>query len=514
MTAYSRIPRGRSSARPTARGWGDPGTALPAWFWVLFGLLLGGALVLRMIDLRDPPLDFNPTRQLYSAIIARAIYYEIEPEVNQEERKQATAFRSTLEPLEPPILETITALTYRLIGSEQIWIVRIFTSVFWLASAMAVFALSRTYAPGAGILVGLAYFLFVPLGVYGSRSFQPDAMMVLWIVLACWALYNWMTTKTWGWALAVGLFGGLGVFTKAIALFFIGGAAAGLILQQAGATVQNPGIRPWVRSIFSALRNPKLWVLIGMIVLPGLLYTLLTAGGNSSLYTRTGLYRWRDLLDGSFYIRWMLLADRLLELPIIFMAVIGALVVPGKARGMLVGLWVGYGIYGLSFPLLIITHDYYHLPMIAIVALSIPPAIGPILERILAQGRVFQAMVLAIGLLATFYPAWIGASVLRGKDFSDAPAYWALVGAEIPDDGKAIGYTQDYGFRLMYYGGQRIDIWPDGRSSRNFEERAAEASYFVITSKNQLSDDLADFLEAHYPVLAEGGGYLIYDLRR
>ena len=43
-------------------------------------ILLGLGIYIRLYDLTDPPLDFHPTRQLRSAIIARSMYYRSLPE--------------------------------------------------------------------------------------------------------------------------------------------------------------------------------------------------------------------------------------------------------------------------------------------------------------------------------------------------------------------------------------------------------------------------------------------------
>jgi hypothetical protein len=49
-----------------------------AWLFSVEGLLCAALLalgiVLRLINVTDPPLDFHPTRQLRSAIIARGMY--------------------------------------------------------------------------------------------------------------------------------------------------------------------------------------------------------------------------------------------------------------------------------------------------------------------------------------------------------------------------------------------------------------------------------------------------------
>ncbi len=79
-------------------------------------LLLG--LGLRLVNLTNPPLDFQPTRQLRAAIIARGMYYQSMPNADPQLRQKAIDIWSTMEPYEPPILERIVALTYRVIGSE------------------------------------------------------------------------------------------------------------------------------------------------------------------------------------------------------------------------------------------------------------------------------------------------------------------------------------------------------------------------------------------------------------
>ena len=47
------------------------------WLWwaiIILAVVLG--ITVRFYDLTDAPLDFHPTRQLHSALIARGMYYE------------------------------------------------------------------------------------------------------------------------------------------------------------------------------------------------------------------------------------------------------------------------------------------------------------------------------------------------------------------------------------------------------------------------------------------------------
>jgi hypothetical protein len=60
--------------------------------FILFALGLG----IRLVDLTDPPLDFHPTRQIRSAIIARSLYYRSLPESEDWQRQVAISQYSGL----------------------------------------------------------------------------------------------------------------------------------------------------------------------------------------------------------------------------------------------------------------------------------------------------------------------------------------------------------------------------------------------------------------------------------
>jgi hypothetical protein len=115
----------------------------------------------------------------------------------------------------------------------------------------------------------------------------------------------------------------------------------------------------------------------------------------------------------------------------------------------------------------------------------------------------------------------------KREDHRVEPAYWQEIASYLPVDGKIIALTQDYGYRLMYYGWRKVTLWPNRGelnvarlrgSEKEFEEyfnkRIEDKSYFLITAFNQFRDqpDLQEYLEWHYPVVAEGVGYLIYDI--
>src|SRR5215211_6607256 len=108
---------------------------------VLLVLLFSLALTIRLYDLTDLPLDFHPTRQLLSAIKARALYFRTQPDAISTEHLEIGIRQAKLKAqVEPVVFERLVAYTYRFVG-EQLWIARIFSSLFWLLGGMFLFLL-------------------------------------------------------------------------------------------------------------------------------------------------------------------------------------------------------------------------------------------------------------------------------------------------------------------------------------------------------------------------------------
>jgi 4-amino-4-deoxy-L-arabinose transferase-like glycosyltransferase len=445
----------------------------------------------------------------------------------------AQSHRASLEHLEPPIIETLSALAYRAIGAEVLWAARLYSIVFWLIASVLVFLLARKvlrvprpgFSPGA--TAALALFLFFPLGIFGSRSFQPDPLMVLAIVATLFALFRWDEAETvssrWRWALAAAVLGSFAIIVKGVGLFFVGPATAALVLSNTRIVESFSQLRvpallkkvrlPAIKDIKAQLRNPQIWIIAVVMLVPGLIYYASVASGNQSLLSRSIISRLGEVVSPSFWIRWMIFLDGLIGLPWLFASLLSFWLATRRGKAVLAALWLGYGLYGMAFPKLIITHDYYHLPLIPILALSLAPAADRIARWVVAEGLGARLMLATVFTIGIGYSFWITRSVMLAEDYREAGVYWQVVGEAIPTQGKAVGYSQDYGFRLTYYGWRRIDVWPRDMDVREFKSRIEKVSYFVVTAKNQMSDDLAAHLDNQYPVLESGGGYTIYDLR-
>jgi hypothetical protein len=484
-------------------------------YLALAGLLLSG-LALRFYDLTDQPIDFHPTRQLRGAIIARGMYYEMLPSADPALREQAISFWYSTGQYEPPVLEKLVAYTYLLAGGEYLWISRIFTSVFWIIAGLALFDLARRLASRlawGSALIATAYFLFLPFAVQASRSFQPDPGMVMLIVLAVNLLYRWSEKQSWKWAVLAGVFAGLAMLFKVVAVYIVGGAAIALVLYTLGIK------RFW--------RNPQVWAMLILTLAPSAIYYLGRGGRASEFFASWTVSLSHLLLQLSFYARWLSTVEGLAGLGALLAALAGVLIAQPRPKALLIGLWVGYAIYGLFLPYQMTTHNYYHLQLIPIIALSLVPVLDAILERVSQQKWIWQAVFIAIVCVGLGYSAILSINEQKQENHRVEPAYWQEIASYLPTDGKILALTQDYGYRLMYYGWRKVTLWPNRGelnvaqlrgSEKEFEEyfakRAEDKSYFLITAFNQFRDqpDLQQYLEQNYPVAAEGTGYLIYDL--
>jgi 4-amino-4-deoxy-L-arabinose transferase-like glycosyltransferase len=476
-------------------------------------LLLALGLGLRLYDLTDQPLDFHPTRQLRGALIARSMYYQMLPNADPEARRIAVGIANTTGQYEPSIVEKIVAYTYLLIGQEVLWVSRIYTSLFWLIGGVALFDLARRMTSFGGALVALAYYLVLPFGVQASRSFQPDPGMVMWIILSVYALYRWGEKPSWKWALLAGALGGMAVLTKVVAGYIVGGAAVAVVLTTLGVR------RFW--------RSPQVWSMALLTLAPSAIYYLGRGGRASEYISGWTLSLSHLLVEPSFYARWLNLVQDLMGLGILLLALVGVVISKTRSRYLLLGLWVGYALYGFFLPYQMYTHNYYHLQLVPIIALCLAPVGQMIIERIAKQPKAWQALTAAVAMAVLFFAAGLSITAMKQKNYRGEPAHWQEIAALLPTDGKIIGLTQDYGYPLAYYGWRRVLLWPI-RGERNlsdlrgiskeftdfFAKRTEGKSYFLITAFSQLEDqpDLKQYLEQAYPLAAQGDGYLIYDL--
>ncbi len=478
---------------------------------IFIGLLLLGA-VLRLIDITDPPLDFHPTRQLRGMLVSRDIYYQLQRDADPQMQAQTAAFRKQLGVYEPPVFETLVAWTYIWAGGESIVIPRIYNALFWLIGGIALYALARRLTSDDAGLVSLAFYSVLPFSVEASRSFQPDPLMTALFILGFYFLYRWVMEKRWKWSLLAGLILGFAALVKVVIAFYIAPLAVAAVFLVYG-----------VKKVWKA---PQVWVMALLMIFPAFLYYIIGTGENSSsFFLNRSVDMVQLVLTTKFYLRWMRFVGSLFGLPFVYLSFLGVLLLPSRGRTLLLGLWLGYFIYGLSLPFQIYTHSYYHIQLIPLVALGLAPIAKLLFAQAMGQERFWRGVFLSALLIGVAYPAWVARSVLLSKDFHQEALVWKNIADAIPADRDTIALAQDYGYRLMVFGWKKVSLWPpstamtdmrgnDIDAQAEFERLTEGEDFFLVTAFGQLEKQPAlKTILASYPVSARGDGFVIYDLR-
>jgi len=488
---------------------------------ILVTLFLLAGLGVRLIDLDDLPLDFATTRQLHSYIMTRGLYYQMDtPETNAipEATRQFAIETGKSEPqIEPPIMEYLVAFIYRLLGHESMVVARLLSISFWIIGGIPMFLLARKLTTLNGAFIALALYLFNPFGTIASRSFQPDPLMVMFIVWALYFQFEWAEKDTLKTSLLAGIFTGLAVFTKISCVFFVGFSMIAIVL---------------VKGLKVSLKNKHVYLIAAISLVPALVYYLISAtvGGNSGAIFGA---RWVPALfsDPKWYLNWFMMAKSVVGYYPIVIALLGFFLLRDKKhRIVYFCLWLGYLLYGFMFAYHIYTHNYYHLPLIPIVALGFGAVGGEIFKTLENRSMHWFAKILVM-LLFLFS---VGLCVMKsrgdmiGESFRHEAKYWKELGNKIGQRSSVIALTHDYGYRLNYWGFIQPQLWPtqgdltvkeligstDPEFETLFKMKTEGKDYFLVTLQNDFESqsNLSTYLFDHYPY-EEGDGYYLFNLR-
>ncbi len=460
---------------------------------ILLAILFIAGAALRLYDVTDEPMELHPARQMRAAIIARSFYFEDNPDIPADQRDFAAFMRTQTGVIEPPIIESLMTAGYRLMGKEAPWIGRLVSITAWMLGGWGVYQLSRQLSSPVGALFALTYYLFLPYGVRFSRVLLPDVMMVSACVLALWALTSWQTRRTWGWAVAAGLLTGFAIFVKTV---------AGIIL-----------IVPFALYLLSAqplkktLKDVQVWVILLLAATPTVAYYIWGIFIDGRLATQfSGRFfpeLWRNIV---VYKSWGLRIIQEFWLPAFLAGLAGIVLTKRKEnRWLLFGWWAGYFIFGMLFIYFIWTHDYYHLPMVPLLAVSLAPAITWIEEFAARKGWLTAALSLiaAAGLVIIGIGSYQSIRFFNQQDYRVTRQNLESLGEYLDTlpEGRLIALTQDYETSFRFYSMHPASHWPrqgdlnfqqlQGQTSAQFdelwEERAGDAAYFLVTDFKELN---------------------------
>jgi hypothetical protein len=286
-----------------------------------------------------------------------------------------------------------------------------------------------------------------------------------------------------------------------------------------------------VRGLKRSIRDPQVWVMAVLLVLPVgiyMLYGMLKLGMAGQFAMR---FFPKMLIDPAFYFRWAYTVNWNIGWGATLLAALSVyLANPKRERPLLIGLWIGYLAFGMTFTYNFFTHDYYQLPFIPVVAVSMGPALRLFFERFFERSPgLFPRLVLVgVVLVGIAVPSWYTRVQLVNSDYRNEPSFWAEIGDKLGHNASVIGLTQDYGYRLAYWGWQGSAAWftsadiglrylagQNVNVMEKFKEDTAGKQYFLVTMFGEFNNQpvIKDLLYSHYPIFAQTDEYVIFDLQ-
>jgi hypothetical protein len=479
-------------------------------------VLIALACMVRIYKIHVPGL--LPDRDFRSAIFARDFYFEKTDDVEAWRKDIAHKTRQNQPILEPPVTEFLVSLIYRAVGSEQLWIARLLTSSFWLVGGVFLFAIIKTVVSTDAAVFGLAYYLFNPLSVLLSRSFQPDSLMMMMFLLCLLLILKYYQDPSCFRFMMAAIISGLTLLCRPLVLFTIFGAFTSLAIHKKGT---------WKRFI-----DRHYLTFIAVSLLPNVLYYGYGILGAEFLRSQADMsFRPWLLFYKVFWKGWLDLAI----LAVGYTALTGALLgMPmlqkGLPKALVVGLGIGYIVFGLVFNQHIHTHGYYHSQLIPIVAISFGPAVILISNKLKAAcnkwyGWLPVIVFLLLGMLFTMQQVRnrVGSARFESKEVARE------IGEIVNHSTRTVWLAPMYGVPLQYYGELTGAYWPrrinywlyrlPGERELSIEERlnALDFSpeYFVIIDFHEFNkhhSDLKEFLKINYSLIAGSDKYLIYGI--
>lgn len=488
------------------------------WGLFFFLVIFLCGLGTRLYDLKDPPLDYAATRQLRSALIARGKYYQWAENVPEWKREIALK-QGRHSMIEPTIMENLVAATYWVVGGEYVWIARIYSAVFWSLGGIALFLLLKEMVSVDGALIGLIYYLFNPFGLVASRTFQPDPLMTALIIFSWWTFYRWCQTRTWKWALWTGAAAGSAMLVKSTAVFFLLGGMGLVILTE--------------RSFKETWKDLQVWTIAGLAGLPVLAYHLYGVFVVGTLGKQFQGRFLPTLLTEAFYYK-QILDYQVTVAGHAVILIIGLLgfgyFISRKSLKFVLGIWLGYLLYCMVFTYHSITHSYYHLPLIPLLAITLSGSIEFLLSKLRSFNDLLGYFVRFCCLVLVILSVSGGYFLLFSENLRNEPDFYYQVANFVPRESNKIVLSQDYGYRISYYGWIKPKVWLGtedlvvkqlrGSSLQDFTDKFQSYvegyDYFIITRKQEFRRQQALYEELHgnYQVHKQGGGYIIFDLNR
>jgi len=490
---------------------------------LVMAAVFAAAFAARLYKIDQPPLDRQPTRQYRSLLIARGYYFRTLDAAPEWEKHVAARNLSRLALHEPPITEYLVSLTYRVVHGEHFWVSRSFCSLFWVIGGVFCYLIARKIASPDAALLCTVFYLFLPYGIKASRTFQPDPLMIMVMLASLYAIVCYAIQPSLRALLVAAIVSALAIVVKPPMSFFpIFGAfiAFGTLRRNILKTVLS---RRFILFAFIALLPCILYGVYGMFVAD-----FLRRPAENSIFPQL-------LLQSRYWRGWSYTLSFTVGYRALCGALLGLILCRNAfARALLIGLWVGYVVFGLVFTCGIRTHAYYHLILIPIIGLSLTPLADVVLGALRQSPRLWLPRIATwVVLLVTVWrPLRADFEARAEADFDETIRLREEVGEVVGHSAETIIFDRHFGSILKYHGKVSGDWWPSpsdlrrwalqGRPVKSDEDRLDEMiekqspEFFIIVaaSYGKTRKKLSEMLAKRYRTLTDTDDYIIFDLKK
>ncbi len=497
--------------------------------WLVVAAVAAAAFVERAVNFGRWPIGFRETLEFDSANSARTIFLSITP--HTQPWQQTWLDQHVGRFIEPPLTQALTVLTYLPDGVERPWTSWIFTVAFWFAGSAILFAAVRRLAGFWGAALALAYILLLPFGVGLSQSFQPEALLLLSLSAVIW--YSTRGDVTQGRRIVVaGVLGALAALAKPGALLPF------ITMMYVYSAVQGTSLRD-LRSLLDRGKLLRLAILVAAITLPAVLYAFVVIPQHLGQKVIPSL-----LLTPDYYRHLAGNAIKAAGILPLLGAALGFVVAP-KLRLLTVAYGIAYAGYCAIFTYHSMTHDYYQLALLPIVAILLgglgqwlAEVVGRVKGRTAAIRGLAAAAAVVVSVAFTYglalrmtpdYLAWTGPDCKVHQECAADQARFQAIGQSLGPGEHVLVYSPDYGKPLAYFSLLTVTAWPDandlkyeevqGKPDQSEEQRLdafiaqENPHYFVITTPD-ICPTLVALLDGRYTLVEGDSGVRVYDLTK
>lgn len=454
-------------------------------------------------------------REYDSAIIARNFYFNDNPEIENWRKEMVHTLRERQFILEPPLNEYLVSLIFRLAGREELWFARPVTSLFWLIGGVFLYLITRYLLAAGEAFIATVYYLLTPAGILTSRSFQPDALMMMLFLISLYGIIQYFARPSTPRLLIAAGLTGLTLLLRPLVLFALLSVFLGLSIHSAR-TWKVIFQRHFISFVLISLALPAAYYGNGVFI-SGFLREKI--GMSFQLY----LYLRRE-----FWENWFFMAINEVGFTAFLAALAGFWLIRKQlAQATLLSLLAGYILFAFTFNHHISTHPYYHLQLIPLAGICSAPLLTGLIRTLKDTSPRFWWLPVGASILISLIFAYKQVNNSLWTQVFETPQTAKEIGEIVGHSERTVFVAYHYGLPLEYYGEFSGTFWPrklvywlvpqPGEVEKSVQDRLAEIEfipeYFVITNFAEYAShhqDLRAYLEMSCAQLAQTDRYLIY----